>query len=273
MVADSQMSPDTPLDSPLDRALFQARGGSWVGRLTSPWTLAFALLAVVLLAGGPLQQLELFLAKMWLYRLEPDLIWVTQNVFNRFASQIVCLPVLSVVALVLARRRRSWRPIVFTLLAEAAFLVGVGGMKVLLARGVTYERDPRFFAAGFFEMGSKGISFPSGHAAEAVLLYGAAVFLIARYSSASPRLVRLLCWGVAALTVNSVAASFLLGWHWAGDLIGGVLAGGLFLRLLIDWDERGRARLADTDDSEALAAAPRATAAPAVEVHPHRHLD
>ncbi|GAA1490464.1 phosphatase PAP2 family protein [Brachybacterium sacelli] len=248
MVADSQRSPDAPIDSPLDRGLFQARGGSWIGRLTSPWTLGISLLAVILIAGGPLQQLDLFLAKMWLYRLEPDLIWFAQNVLDRIASNAVCLPILSVIAIVLARRRRTWRPIVFTLLTEAAFLIGVGGMKILLARGVTYDRDPRFFQAGYFEMGSEGISFPSGHAAEAVLIYGAAVYLIACYSSASPRVVRLLCWGVGVITVNSVTVSFMLGWHWASDLVGGVLAGGLFLRLLIDWDRRGRARLATADD-------------------------
>ncbi|APX32622.1 phosphatidic acid phosphatase [Brachybacterium sp. P6-10-X1] len=272
MVADSQRSPTTPIDSPLDRGLSQARSGSWIGRLTSPWTLAISLLVVILLAGGPLQQLDLFLAKMWLYRINPDLIWFAQNVLDRIASNAVCLPILAVVAIVLARRRRSWRPIILTLMTEAAFLLGVGGMKVFLARGVTYDRDPRFFQAGFFEKGSEGISFPSGHAAEAVLIYGAAVYLIARYSSASPKLVRLLSWGVGAITVNSVVVSFMLGWHWASDLIGGVLAGGLFLRLLIDWDERARARLGAEDDCPNRAVPPREGTSSAVEVHPQRHL-
>ena len=271
MVADSEMSPRTPIDSPLERHLTRARSVTWIGRLTSPWTLAISLLAVILLAGGPLQQLDLFLAKMWLYRINPDLIWFAQNVLDRIASNAVCLPILAVVAIVLARRRRSWRPIVFTLLVEAAFLIGVGGLKVFLARGVTYDRDPRFFQAGFFEKGSEGISFPSGHAAEAVLIYGAAVYLIARYSSASPRLVRLLCWGVGAITVNSVVVSFMLGWHWASDLVGGVLAGGLFLRLLIDGDERSRARRDDGDGAPGRAA-PRNRASSVIEVHPHRHL-
>lgn len=249
MVADSHTSPDSPIDTPLERGLLQARSGSWIGRLTSPWTLAISLLAVILIAGGPLQQLDLFLAKLWLHRLEPDLVWFAQNVLDRIASNVVCLPILAVVAIVLARRRRSWRPIVFTLLTEAAFLVGVGGMKVFLARGVTYDRDPRFFQAGFFEKGFEGISFPSGHAAEAVLVYGAAVYLIARYSGASAKLVRLLCWGVGAIAANSVVVSFVLGWHWATDLVGGVLAGGLFLRLLIDWDRRALRRLEGQPES------------------------
>lgn len=239
MIADSRHSPQGPIDARLESGSLQARGGGWLSRLTSVKALSIGLLVLIVLVAGPLQELDYFLARRWLYNFEPRLMWFAQNVLNRVASQAVCLPVLAVVAIVLARRRRSWRPIVFALGSEAAFLLGIGSMKVLLARGVTYERDPSLLEGGLWEMGTKGISFPSGHAAEAVLIYGAAVYLIARYSDASRRLVRLLCWGVAAISVNSVAVSFLLGWHWASDLVGGLLAGGLFLRILMRWDERG----------------------------------
>ena len=91
---------------------------------------------------------------------------------DRIAGQAVCLPVLTAVAIVLARRRRSWRPIVIALLAEVGFLGGVGTLKVLLGRGASSTGDTRFFEACLLEMGTWGISFPppSGHAAEAVRL-------------------------------------------------------------------------------------------------------
>jgi membrane-associated phospholipid phosphatase len=245
MIADSHASTDAPIDPPLDgrRVSWSA---SWMERLTSVWALAIGLLVVTLLAMGPLNDVDYLLAHRWLYRIEPDLLWFAENFPDRIASQAVCLPVMGLVAIIIARRRRSWRPIVLGAMAEASFLVGVGSLKLLMARPVTNKRNPEFFDGGFFSLGAKGISFPSGHAAESVLIYGMAVYLIAHYTFASRRLVRLLCWGVVAISVNSVTVSFLLGWHWASDLIGGLLAGGLFLRIIMLADERcGRPRLGE----------------------------
>lgn len=242
MVAHTQ-NPAQPLSgTQVHRGLLGDRSTTLWGRLTSAPSLAIALIVVILLAAGPFQDIDLFLAKRWLYRIEPSLLPFAQNVLDRIAGQAVCLPILLAVASTIALRRRSWRPLLIAGLAELGFLGGVGSMKVLLARGVTYERDPRFFEAGFFEMGSKGISFPSGHASEAVLIYGTAVYLIARYTSTPERVVGWLRWLVVAIAINSVTVSFLIGWHWVSDLVGGLLAGGLFLRLIVDWDTRALER-------------------------------
>jgi len=262
MVADSHTPADAPIDPRIEGHLLGVRGRTpargrtrdrtparsrtWSARLTSVPVLAGALILVTVVAAGPFQELDLFLAKRWLYRIEPSLLPFAQNVLDPIAGQAVCLPILLAVATVIARRRRSWRPLLIAGLAELGFLGGVGTMKVLMARGVTYERDPRFFEAGFLEMGSKGISYPSGHAAEAVLIYGAAVYLIAHYTGATDRLVRILTWVVVLISINSVTVSFLIGWHWATDLIGGLIAGGLVLRLIVNWDVQARRR-ADAD--------------------------
>ena len=246
MVAEMHSPREALLDSGFEGSLPVARERTWWDRLTSAPSLAIALVLVIVVAAGPFQDADLFLAKRWLYRLDPSLLPFAQNVLDPIAGQAICLPVLLAVAAAIAWRRRSWRPLLIAGLAELGFLAGVGSMKVLLARGVTYERDPRFLEAGLFEMGAKGISFPSGHAAEAVLIYGAAVYLIAHYTGASDRLVRALKWVVVAISVNSVMVSFLIGWHWVSDLAGGLLAGGLFLRLIVDWDIRSRCRVVET---------------------------
>lgn len=242
MVANTQ-NPAQPLTAPqVHRGLLGDPTATLWSRLTSAPSLAIALLAVILLAAGPFQDIDLFLAKRWLYRIEPSLLPFAQNVLDRIAGQAVCLPILIAVASTIALRLRSWRPLLIAGHAELGFLGGVGAMKVILARGVTYERDPRFLEAGFFDMGTKGISFPSGHASEAVLIYGAAVYLIVRYTSVPERVVGWLRWLVVLIAINSVAVSFLIGWHWLSDLVGGLLAGGLFLRLIIDWDSRALER-------------------------------
>lgn len=272
MVAGTQISPDALLDAQLDRRRLRELDLRWSDRVTSAPALLIVLVMVTLLAVGPLQELDRLLARRWLEQIDPSSLALAQNVLDRIAGQAVCLPVLAVVAIVLARRRRSWRPIILALFAEVSFFVGVGTSKVLLARGASSTGDPRFFEAGVTEMGALGISFPSGHAAEAVLIYGTAVHLIAQYSRASPHLVLNLRWIVALISVNSVTVSFLLGWHWMTDLIGGLLAGGLFLRLLVEWDRRAG------DESFVQAASANAqagafVAGQAFGVHPSRSMD
>lgn len=204
--------------------------------------LAGALVILTVLAAGPLQHLDTQGHEYWSRKMPPLAQHILQNVLDPIAGQTVCLPVLITVAVVIAYRRRSWRPLICAAAAEAAFYVGVGGFKVLLARPAPTERDAEFFAGGLLKDGWHGISYPSGHAAEAVLVYGTAVYLIARYTGASRTLVRLLAVGVGVIALNAVAVSYTLGWHWASDLFAGLLTGGLLLRLLVWWDTEAIAR-------------------------------
>ena len=206
---------------------------NWAKRLVSTPALLLGFLAVTAMAIGPFQWIDDRMNVRWIKTYAPSLEWFMQNVLDRIAGQAVCLPILALVALILAYRRRTWRPIIIATLAELAFYGGVGGLKVIFARPSPTVFDPAFFHGGIFDMGSHGISYPSGHAAEAVLIYGTAAFLIIAYGNISKRLAHGLWWAVAVITVNTVVVSFLLGWHWISDLVGGVIAGGLFLRLLV----------------------------------------
>ncbi|MER7557543.1 phosphatase PAP2 family protein [Nocardioides sp. NPDC126508] len=209
---------------------------------------------LTVLAAGPLQDLDTRGHEYWARALPPEVHHVLQHVLDPIAGQAVCLPVLITVAVVIACRRRSWRPIICAMAAEAAFYVGVGGCKVLLARPAPTERDAEFFAGGILKDGWHGISYPSGHAAEAVLVYGTAVYLIARYTAVSRTTVRVLVAGVGVIALNAVAVSYTLGWHWASDLFAGLLAGGLLLRLLVWWDTEAIAR--ERDERELAAERP-----------------
>lgn len=197
---------------------------------------------LTVLAAGPLQDVDIHGHEFWAGMLPLEVHYVLQHVLDPIAGQAVCLPVLVTVAVVIAARRRTWRPIICAAAAEAAFYLGVGGTKVLLARPAPTERDAEFFAGGILRDGWHGISYPSGHAAEAVLIYGTAVYLIGRYTSASRTTVRVLAVGVGVIALNAVAVSYTLGWHWASDLFAGLLTGGLLLRLLVWWDTEAIAR-------------------------------
>ncbi|MEY8570157.1 phosphatase PAP2 family protein [Brevibacterium linens] len=238
MVAERYVESEKLIGNPSDRSQWTERAQGLLSWATSFWVLGAAFIVVTFAAAGPLRVWDYKLNRRWLYLFEPDLVWFVQHVLDPIAGQAVCLPVLAITAIALSAKRRSWRPIVFAVAVEAAFYLGIGSLKVLLARPATTLHDPRFFQGGLIEIGGRGISYPSGHAAEAVLIYGAVAYLIATYSNVTTRTVRLLCWGVAAVSVNSVVVSFALGWHWATDLIGGLLIGGFFLRLLIIADKR-----------------------------------
>ncbi|MFE1084016.1 MULTISPECIES: phosphatase PAP2 family protein [Brevibacterium] len=238
MVAESYVESEKIIGSPSDRSQWTQRAQGLLSWATSFWVLAAAFIVVTFAAAGPLRVWDYKLNRRWLYLFEPDLVWFFQHVLDPIAGQAVCLPVLAITAIVLARKRRSWRPVVFAVAVEAAFYLGIGSLKVLFARPSTTLHDPRFFEGGLIDIGGRGISYPSGHASEAVLIYGAVAYLIVTYADVSTRTARLLWLGVAAVSVNSVVVSFALGWHWATDLIGGLLIGGVFLRLLIIADRR-----------------------------------
>lgn len=205
-------------------------------RFVSVSVLTCALAVLTVLAAGPLRGYDVRGHRYWSRLLTPDVQKLLQDVLDKIAGQAVDLPILVLVAVVIAVRLRSWRPVAIAAMAEVAFYVGVGGIKVLLARPAPTERDAHFFDGGLLRDGWHGISYPSGHAAEAILIYGTAVYLVARYTSASQRTVRLLCVGVGLIAVNAVVVSYTLGWHWGTDLLAGLLTGALFLRILTWWD-------------------------------------
>lgn len=219
-------------------------------RFFSVSVLTCALAALTVLAAGPLRDYDVRGHRYWSRMLTPDVQRILQQVLDRIAGQAVDLPILAIVAITIAVRLRSWRPILIAAMAELAFYGGVGGIKVLLARPAPTERDARFFDGGIFRDGWHGISYPSGHAAEAILIYGTAVYLIARYTTASTRVVRVLCVCVGLIALNAVVVSYTLGWHWATDLVAGLISGALFLRILTWWDtasfERQAALVAQT---------------------------
>ena len=158
MVAEPYVESEKLISNPSDRSQWTERAQGLLSWATSFWVLAIGFVIVTLAAAGPLRVWDYKLNRRWLYLFEPDLVWFFQHILDPIAGQAVCLPVLAITAIVLARKRRSWRPIVFAIAVEAAFYLGIGSLKVLLARPATTLHDPRFFQGGLIEIGGRGIS-------------------------------------------------------------------------------------------------------------------
>lgn len=208
-------------------------------RLTSLPVLGAAfLLVTVLTASGALRNLDEQLQAYWSRRYTPNWHHFLDSVPNAVAGQAVCLPVLLAVAIWFAVRFRTWHPLVIAAAAEVAFFGGIGGLKLLLARTSPAVGDGSFFTGGFLEYGRYGMAYPSGHAAEAVLIYGAAAYLIRAYAHPDHRSSGRTFWFVTLITIGAIAVAFYLGFHWPTDLVGGLLAGGFLLRLIVECDRR-----------------------------------
>ena len=88
--------------------------------------------------------------------------------------------------------------------------------------------------------------FPAGHALRATVLYGLAAFCIARL--AHDHRQGMVAYGVAAILIGAISATRLyLGAHYPMDLLGGWIAGGSLLAILVAIhvlrvDERARER-------------------------------
>ena len=135
---------------------------------------------------------------------------------------------LAIVAIYISRRFKTWRPINLGLLAFITLNIVVGGFKYALGR-----TKPR---VGFDVLHAGGMSYPSGHASNAIFIWGVVAYLIYRYAHVDRYRGRLASAGVATLSVTVCIVSLLRNTHWFSDLFGGLLLGGALLVMIIAID-------------------------------------
>lgn len=135
---------------------------------------------------------------------------------------------LLLVAIYISRRFKTWRPINLGLLAFISLNVVVGAFKYGLGR-----TKPRI---GIDLLHAGGMSYPSGHASNAIFIWGVIAYLIYRYANVNRYRGRLASAGVATLSLTVCAVSLLRNTHWFSDLFGGLLLGGALLVLIIAID-------------------------------------
>jgi membrane-associated phospholipid phosphatase len=136
--------------------------------------------------------------------------------------------VLIIAASFIAYKFKTWRPLNLAFLSLILLNLVVGTSKIVLGR--TKPRD------GFDLLHAGGMSYPSGHASNAVLSWGILAYLIYRYAKVDRYQGRLASAGVAAISLTVCVVSLIRHTHWFTDLLGGLFVGSALLVAVIAVD-------------------------------------
>ena len=197
-----------------------------VGR--PPWWLMLAALVVAvlvtadLLTRGALELMDLQVSEVisdWGLRDSAAFpaVWVVTQVGGR----VTILVVLAGLVGYLAWRRHTWLPLVRVLMALALLTAVVYGIK-----NGTGRTAPAFPGSFFFH--EDGASYPSGHVANAVLMWGVARWQAVEYDLPY-RVQRAFWWLSVAGPVVTGLAMVSLDFHWITDAVVGAAVGVLLL--------------------------------------------
>ncbi len=136
--------------------------------------------------------------------------------------------ILLIAASIIAYKFKTWRPLNLAMISLLSLNVVVGSFKIVLGR--TKPRD------GFDLLHAGGMSYPSGHASNAVLSWGILAYLLYRYAKVDRYQGRLASAGVALISLTVCVVSLIRHTHWFTDLLGGLFVGSALLVAVIAID-------------------------------------
>ena len=184
---------------------------------------AFGAVLQDVLARDELELVDRPVALFFVRHREAGLTRVLQDLTN-LGSTRVLIPLILVVGVGWWLARRTWRPLGLLAAAYAGAELAFNAVKELVHR----PRPP----AVILLKPVAGPSFPSGHATQAVAVYG---MLAALAAATTPRWSgKVAAWAAAVVVTGVVAVSRLyLGAHWLTDVLGGLALGAAWLFALL----------------------------------------
>lgn len=201
---------------------------------------AFGAILQDVLAHDELQRVDRPVAVFFVRHREAWLTHIMQDLTN-LGSIRVLLPLIVVVGVGCWLARRRWQPLVLLAAAYAGADLAFNAVKELVHR----PRPP----AAILLKPVAGYSFPSGHATQAVAVYGMLAALAATSTRRWPRKVA--AWTLAVVIVGLVAVSRLyLGAHWLTDVLAGLALGAAWLFALLAATRTLRALRAAPSDTQ-----------------------
>ncbi|MBC7463927.1 MAG: phosphatase PAP2 family protein [Actinobacteria bacterium] len=136
--------------------------------------------------------------------------------------------VLLIAAVIISRRFKSWRPLNLAAISLLSLNLFVGVSKLVIGRTKPSLNVDLLYAGG--------LSYPSGHASNALVTWGVLAYLIYRYSHGEVFHGRLLASIVTGISLSVCAVSLFRDTHWVTDLLGGLFLGGSLLVAIIAID-------------------------------------
>ena len=200
-----------------------------------PWWLMVAALVVGavitadLLTGGVLERLDLRISDVisgWELRDSGayPFVWAV----TQLGGRATILAVLAVLVGYLGWTYRTWLPLLRVLLALGTLTLGVYALKHGTGRTAPGHPDEVFFHLD-------GASFPSGHVANAVIMWGVARWLAVEYGLPAP-VQRAFYWLSIAGPVATGVSMVSLDFHWLTDAIVGGAVGIVLLGVVHQLD-------------------------------------
>ena len=187
----------------------------------------FLLITHQVLINGPLIEID-----KWIHGLErPEFRGVSGFIIRRLDDlglRGVTATALLLATFYIARRFKTWRPLNLAILSVISLNIVVGFFKFWLGR-----TKPK---VGIDLLHFGGMSYPSGHASNALSTWGVLAYLIYRYAHVDRYRGRLASAGVAAISLTVCTVSLIRDTHWFSDLLGGLFIGAALLVLIIAID-------------------------------------
>ena len=182
-------------------------------------------------------------AEQWIVALRTAWLTDAMKSVTWLGSTAVIVPVLVLMAIVLVIRGRDWRSAALLATGVTSAICLYNIVKVAVER----PRPPSTLWIGDYS----GAAFPSGHATQAVALYGMLAIVL---STRGSPVVRVVVWmGAAVMTLVVGASRLYLGAHWLTDVLAGWALGAAWIAfvaavaLLVTGQGRRRATLPTTD--------------------------
>lgn len=189
--------------------------------------LGFLIVTQQVMTNGPLIDVDASLSQTKRPHLAPWFDFSLRKIDN-LGLRGLTATFLLIAAVLIAYRFRTWRPLNLALLSLLALNGVVGVAKLAIGR-----TKPRL---NIDLIHAGGLSYPSGHASNALLTWGILAYLIYRYTHRRIFHGRVLAIVVAAITLAVCGVSLFRQTHWFSDLLGGLFIGGSLLVLIIAID-------------------------------------